>query len=174
MGGGPDYFVSSAARPGPGRGFTLIEVMLVMVILAVMTGVVMTNMHAGYQDLALESDAGQFIQTIEGAERYARTGRCICRLVIDPRAGEYYVVSAGSMAQPFSPAGELGDTVSLSKGIAFSEVHKLKSGSTQDTWIHFFPDGRTEPALIGMVAGEGQEIQVELEELAGPPKLKRR
>lgn len=163
MGGG--------GRTGLGgkAGFTLVEVMLVMTILSVLTAAVLTNLHAGYQDLALESDTKLFSETIEAAQHYARNTRRICRLTIDPAQGEYYLLQAAAPDQPWRPAENLGDPRDLDRSIHFREIRKLGVGVTDHEQINFYPDGVADAACILLVSDSGEERMIEIGALAGPP-----
>jgi type II secretion system protein H len=160
-------------RPYPARqaGFTLVEIMLVMMILAVLTGTVLTNLHAGYQDLALDSDTTLLAETIQAAQLYAKTSRHICRLEIDPARGEYYLSQATAADQPFTPVENLGDLHTVDRSIHFYDVRKLASGASDHNQLNFYPDGVADAATIILASDSGEERTIEIQALAGPPTI---
>lgn len=154
-------------------GFTLIEIMLVMAILGVLTGTVIINLHAGFQDLALENDTLYLAEVIQAAQLHARTSRCICRLDIEPDRGEYRVTQAATEDRTFQPVDNIGATHVLERGVYFYEVRKLKPGSASAEQICFFPDATAEPAQIVLASVSGERRIVETQALAGPPTVTR-
>ena len=153
-------------------GFTLVEIMLVMLILSVLTGVVVTNLHAGYQDLALEHDTVLLTEHIQAAQLHARTNYCLCRIVIDTPRGEYYLAQGSAADQPFRPLDNLGDTQTLDRSIHFHDVQKLDQGATEHDWINFYPDGTGDAATIILISDSGDERVIEIQALSGQPSIK--
>jgi Tfp pilus assembly protein FimT len=145
--------------------------MLVMMILSVLTAAVITNLHAGYQDLALENDTKLLSDTIQAAQLYARSTRRICRMVIDPGRGEYYLMQAAALDQPFRPAENLGDPRVLDRSIHFRDVRKLAKGATDHEQINFHPDGIADSACILLLSDSGEERMIEIQALPGPPVI---
>jgi type II secretion system protein H len=163
---------STICRQGRPHGFTLMEIMLVLVILAIFTGAVTTNMHSSYLDLALDTDANMLADFVNSAQQYSRAHNCVCRMTIDPKLSEYYLSAASTLDQTFQPVyGELGSIMSLNTGIAFVRVVKTESRSGSDTVIHFFPDGRSESVYIVLTTSSGYEKQIEIESLFGRPRI---
>jgi prepilin-type N-terminal cleavage/methylation domain-containing protein len=156
------------------RAFTLIEIMLVMVILAIMATMVMVNMRDGYLEVALEQDALLLSNVVQSGQRFALTKRCICRLMFAPEKGEYYLTHSSAVDSPFKPIeSDLGDIQRLSQGIALVEVRKMKLGATNNRRIDFSPEGMAEAARIVLRSSSGEERIITIDALFGTPKIER-
>jgi len=155
------------------KGFTLIEIMLVMLILSILAGAMVVNMQDGHAYVALESDAETLSAVIQATAVYARASHNVCRLVVDQEMREYRVESAAFIDQPFRPVGEIGVLRRLNNGIDFSDVRKLQPGALDHSRIYFFPDGRSEPAEITLLARNGERRLIRIGGLAGPPDVRK-
>lgn len=156
---------------GRKAGFTLVEIMLVMIILTVLTGTVIVNLHAGYQDLALDSDTVLLADTLHAAQLYAQNSRRICRLKIDPLSGEYFLAQAAAADQPFHPVENLGEIHTLDRSIHFHDIRKTAMGATDHEQINFYPDGVADAAVIILASNSGEERTIEIQALAGLPAI---
>jgi type II secretion system protein H len=168
-----DSGVFSVERVGmKKRGFTLIELMLVLLIFGVFSGMVVTSMCTHYLHLALDGDTEVLAKTIQAAQRFSQSQHCVYRLSIESEQGQYYVNMSSSENQPFSPAnGALSGITSLTRGISFREVRKTQRGTGADNLIHFYPDGRSDSAVIVLACGEEEERTIEISSLAGQPEI---
>lgn len=162
------------------NGFTLVELMLVIVILSVLAGAVVTNMRAGYLMVALESDAEALAELIDSGQQYARSRHCVVRLTIDRDLNEYYLRAAPMVGSPYEPlTGELAPTIGLSDGVSFAMVDRIASAdagsgdSEDEDGIRFHPDGRSDSALIVLEAGRREESTVLIGSLFGRPRIER-
>lgn len=57
------------------RGFTLIEVMVVMAIISIMAGIIISSLGSGRAERELETNAREFASVVREAQNYALTGR---------------------------------------------------------------------------------------------------
>ena len=59
------------------RGFTFVEVMMVMAIISIMAGIVAVSFKTGRVDKELETNAREFAGVLREAQNYALTGKVI-------------------------------------------------------------------------------------------------
>lgn len=147
------------------NGFTLIEIMIVMVIIGVMSAVVLSSLRSGKEQKAVEGEARRVASAIREIQNYALTGRQIsgqvpCRFGVGSISiGDASMIlneshrtgascSAGASADTAIP----GMVVSLANGVRF----------TADLNANFFftvprgelnPNGNTTP--ISLRLGKG-------------------
>jgi prepilin-type N-terminal cleavage/methylation domain-containing protein len=154
------------------RGFTLIEIMLVVVILSILLGVVMTNMSAGYFGLALDSDTETLTHAIWAGQVWAIEHRRPCELEINEDTNEYRLACDLLTGQePGLLSGDLGEWVALSRGVRFAGVQKAAPGSGNARSICFFPNGRTEASWIRLVCDSGSERVIQVEGQSGVARV---
>lgn len=72
------------ARPSGPRGFTLIEIVVVLAILAVATALVLPSVGRGTESLRLRSEAGRVAALLRQARLQAVSQRRATRVTLDP------------------------------------------------------------------------------------------
>lgn len=109
------------------RAFTLIEVVVVMAIISIMTGVIMVSFGSGRTQKELETNAREFASVVREAQNYALTGReaiadtTPCSFGIAWSGGNYnvsYVYKTGGACTQSSIVG----SYSLKNGVTFDNA----------------------------------------------------
>ncbi|MEQ8819160.1 MAG: prepilin-type N-terminal cleavage/methylation domain-containing protein [Sumerlaeia bacterium] len=154
------------------RGFTLVEIILVTLILTVLLVAVVTNYSAAYDDMALERDAKLMAATLfEGHTRARSEGRDVCLLIHEDRQGYHLEAPetsdrSGAGAVSTEPlADDLGLPVRLSRGVEIGIVQfdAARGGDPNRVWL--FSDGRIDGGVIVLTGRGGREA-----ELRVPPR----
>jgi prepilin-type N-terminal cleavage/methylation domain-containing protein len=120
------------------RGFTFIEVIVVMAIISIMAGIVAVSFKTGRVEKELETNAREFAGIVREAQNYALTGKAItgsgipsgavpCRFLVAWSGGIYkinYIYKNNSSdicdnSNPYSPS-YLIVTYNLKNGVKFS------------------------------------------------------
>ena len=116
------------------RGFTLVELMVVMAMTAIMISVTIVSLSGSRDKKAVESEARKFAAVVREAQNYALTGkqfasgRVTCSIGVDPIAGdpepdESYRVAYAYRNGADCASGTSSGTVAmntLSNGVKFS------------------------------------------------------
>jgi prepilin-type N-terminal cleavage/methylation domain-containing protein len=143
-------------RPVQSRGFTLIELMLVMALIVIMSAIIAPTLRG----FALGRRTKDSAAMIVGVAQYGRTaamseGR-VYRLNFDPTAGQVWLTAEnGTQFQP--PTGEYGERFQVQDGVKFSvDVAPQQDGQ----YIQFQPTGRTDTAHIVLTGPRGDTIEV--------------
>ena len=150
---------------GSRRAFTLVELTVVVIILAVLATMIVPRLYSATGSARLRSSAGRLLVTARYARDYAATHRCDCWLMIDPAEDRY---GLAYQQDPEHRPGEMlplragiGKPERLGKGIRFSKVrikprHRGR-GSTaeeQSGSIVFQPAGRADAAVVEITDGK--------------------
>jgi general secretion pathway protein H len=130
----------ASVRPAS-AGFTLIEIVVVLAILAVATALVLPAVGRGSQAIKLRSEAGQIAALLRQARLEAVTKRRPTRVTLDP-ARNTVALTAGDAEHPLKqltlPAGLRVSIAAGGDSLGFSS-----RGLTRETrWLVEAADGR--------------------------------
>lgn len=149
---------STGSRPR--RGFTLVELIVVLVIVATLATMVIPRFAGSAQSAQLRENADQLLVMARYAQNYAVTHRSACRIVIDPqerrfgleiqedplrRPDEFTVVKDG----PAKPQ-------TLGEGIGFGSLrveHGPRGRDIGPSTIAFTPTGESDSAVVEITNG---------------------
>lgn len=140
------------------RAFTLIELMVVVVIIAILSGVIVAEMGGTFQDALLRSSSRQLISVFSVASSRAISLNRLLRVRIDRATGRY-AVEKHARGDEFIPAEDIsGGSGALDSRISVriaeaDEVERAATGSPERTpsnAINFYPDG----------TADGREIEL--------------
>ena len=134
-------------------GFTLIELMVVLVVIAIMSAVVVAKMGGTFQDALLRSSSRQLISVFSLASSRAISVNRLLRVRIDRATGRY-AVEKRARGDEFVEADDLpGGEGVLDPRIAVrveeSDVIDKTEAAPENT-INFYPDG----------TADGREIEL--------------
>lgn len=140
----------AANKSASGRGFSLMELMVVLLLVAVLSAMIVPAMHGAYEDALLRSTARRLVDVCNLANSRAVTLNEVFDVRLNTKEGKYVVEPrrrlASTPARPFSPLeGTLDRRVSIE--LRSFETPSADSGS-DDTGdgreleqITFYPDG---------------------------------
>jgi general secretion pathway protein H len=144
---------------GPERGFTLVEVTVVMVIIALMMGLVVTSMSGSISSAEARAAARELVASI----RYTRA-----RAILDKSEQVFEVnTEERSYQAPGRKQVKLPEGVDITITTARSEI------TAEDiAGIRFFPDGGSTGGHIELTVNE-REYRVNVAWLTGETSLQR-
>lgn len=137
-------------------GFTLLELVLVMMIVCITLAMAAPSLRGWSKGLRLRDEADAFVAVARLARTQAVTTSKPHRLVIDSAAGAYQL-----MVQ------EGDQFVALDSG--FGRVFQLPDGyrielrtmqQSTDNFIPFYPTGRTQPACVRITSDVGEAVDI--------------
>jgi prepilin-type N-terminal cleavage/methylation domain-containing protein len=155
--------------PGRNRGaaFTLIELMVVLVIIAIMSAVVVGEMSGSFQDVLLRSSSRQLISVFNLASSRAISGNRLHRVRFDRGTGRY-VLEKHMRGDDFEPARDVpGSEGELDSRIAIrvresGEIETPEAGmeterqeGALDNTVNFYPDGTSDGREIELRDRDG-------------------
>jgi|SRR3954466_6274890 type II secretion system protein H len=140
-------------------GFTLIELMVVIILIGIMTALIIPEMRGAYEDALLRSTGRKFVDVFNQANSHAITVNQLHRVRVDAKNGRYVIertVREGERGSGFVPAQEIaGSEGEVHKHISV-EIHKseqeLESSSTGAATsadaISFYADGTADSGEV--------------------------
>lgn len=139
-------------------GFTLIEIMLVMLILSLLTGIAVTRMKAAFDETALNTDADRLEQLIQLARKRARLENMIYRINLDQNNKSYTIEYAAAIEGPYKHPSDIDYEYTLSAGVEFDEIRETRLNQRQHEFIIAYPDGQYDPLKITLINSAGDTI----------------
>ena len=137
------------------RGFTLIELVLVMALLVIVISLIMPSLRGFFQGRTLDSEVRRFVSLTHYAQSRAVSEGTPMLLWVDPKAGSYGLQQESGYTDGDSKALDyaVGDglKISVGKNGAKTAANAKRSG------IHFSPDGNviTVTSVTGVSIQEG-------------------
>ena len=153
---------SSTGNPAPrrrgGAAFTLVEMMVVILLVAVLSGMTIPMLSGATASTHLKEQAQALLAGARYGREYALPHRVDCRLVIDSTTGQYALQRLdedATGAQTFVSIGlGWGRPVVLSGNVRFGRVDiQPADGRTENSWITFRPTGQADAALVEITDG---------------------
>lgn len=151
------------------RGFTLFELIVVLVLIALAAGLVLPSFSRGMQSIELEATSRDLVTRMKRARSEAIAGQKVFRIMLfqgetaDDDSGEgnndYYVL-ADDFEQPIRryPLPE-GISIELDESREFP----LKAS--------FYPNGRSSGGQFILKNAAGKELQIQLDPITGFAKV---
>ena len=166
------------------QGFTLIELMTVIVIIGIMTAMIIPEMKGTFEDALLRSTARELINTFELASSRSVSLNQNLRLELDTTQNRYVITRrkrAGRMEE-FLPLEDVkGSEGQLDKRISLEIRRPGQEPSGDDAinvapevvseGIQFHPDGTADAALVLLKDREGFQLGLRINPITGRVRL---
>ncbi len=164
------------------RGFTLIELMVVLVLIGIMTAMIIPEMRGTYEDAVLRSGSRELINVFNMAYSRAVTLNQLQRVRLDPGSGRYVMerrVRAGLGESGFAPVRDVpGGEGKIDARISM-ELHRPVEGlsdgadqgaptasgddtAVQDQAISFYPDGTADAGEVLLQDRDGFRLALRI------------
>jgi len=150
------------------KGFTLIEIIVVVVIISILATMTIPRMYGGNSSAKLRGSARRLLVTAQYARDFAATHRCQCRIIIDPDQQRYaltYQIDPQHNPNEFVPLGSgLGKSQRLDEGLTFARLRiESRQGPEPDqplreviniNHLTFEPTGQADSAVLEITDGK--------------------
>lgn len=133
------------------NAFTLVEIIVVIVLVAVLSGMTLLSLAGATASAALKESAGRLLRTAQYGQAYAVTRATHCRLVFDAEHGRFQLerekdpVAEPGVWEPITADGVRAFT--LPRGVTFGPM-RIEAEGQQAPAIIFTPHGEATPAAI--------------------------
>jgi len=168
-------------RRAGARGFTLIELILVMMLICTVLGMAAPSLRGFFQSHLARDAAGQIVALAQYARTQAAAEGRTYRLNFDTQAGQFWLTAQDGAT--FSALGtEFGRTFELPEGVTFESVATnvatdsatatvastsstatAASSSTTGTptdVVDFLPNGGATTAKVRLIGRRGERLEV--------------
>ena len=146
------------------RGFTIVEILVVVAIISLLATVTVPRMYGGRSKTRLRGAARRLLVTAQYARDFAITRRCQCRLVFDSdkqRYSLFYQKDPQHDPNEFVPLGTgLGKPQGLGKSLSFARLRIApRQGLDPDQppkevgYVTFEPTGQADAAVLEITDG---------------------
>jgi len=148
-----------AGRRHDGRGaFTLLELVLVMMVICTVLAMAAPSLRGFFASRKTADTASNLVALTQLARSQAIAEGTPYRLNIDAESGRYWVTMQDQGA--FVPlTTDFGRIFQMPDGVQ-ADLKVDGAGPNRD-YVTFFPDGRTEPAVIRLRGLQGDRANVE-------------
>jgi type II secretion system protein H len=137
-------------------GFTLLELILVMAILAIVLALAAPKLQGWREGGKLRNSADDFVTSTKYARSQAAASGYVCVVAIDRQSGTYVVKQQSG--QNFNNVdGEFGQPMSILEG---GQIDAIDSGKSAIDQIMFYPTGRVQPASVRITAKDGESVTI--------------
>lgn len=138
-------------------GFTLLELILVLAIIAIMLTIVASSLHGFHAERIATDAAGHFLTVCKQARTRAIHEAVTYHMHLD-FAEQAYWLTAQQPGGSERLASELGRTFALPEGVAM--YWQQQGNAEQQASIAFLPDGRMQAAQVVFVSKQGDVVAV--------------
>ncbi len=159
------------------RGFTLIEVLIVMMIIAIMFFAVLPaflGVQRGWQE---RNAMRQLVSLFVATRAEAVAGGKLIRVVYDASSGSFFAEVQSHPEedrQLFDPVALMGKrSVRLPDSLKLEsiEVSGISLAESEMPAVYFYPDGRTDGAIIALAKASGGAVSLEIAPATGRVRL---
>jgi prepilin-type N-terminal cleavage/methylation domain-containing protein len=159
------------SRPGPGSGFTLIELMVVMMLISIVLAIAIPKFGGGAFQDPVKKLSRWMINTVRTLRSAAIQQQKTQSLVIDLSNRRMWLVNE-AMDEKAAQDAASNKAISIPDAIQhmdvqFPQQERISSGTTE---VRFYPAGYSDQALIHLETDDEEKITYMVEPLL--PKVK--
>lgn len=149
-------------RPGSTAGFTVFELIVVLILLAAVAAVIMPSFSGGLKSLEVTTSARDLVTHMRAARSRAISYHRVFRVVLHEEAdGRHSYSLTNDYGQPFK-------TVPLPEGVSYSTP-----GGQMPYLVSFYPDGSSSGGEFSLRSERGLQLFVTVDPVTGLGRVSR-
>ncbi len=145
-------------------GVTLVELIMVMILLFIISGITIPYLAAGLPDARIRSAANQLYAALHMGRNEAATYGFRVRLVVDPEKNTWKLEKEPkpfSEPDEFKPVGQNWAETKLPEGVLFSELEGFGEGSNpEESVLEFLADGSLQESVRLVLENEDGDTRI--------------
>ncbi len=144
------------------KGFSLLELMVVLILVALAVGIVMPSFSRGLRGLELETAGRDLITQMRHARSQAIAGQKVFRVILIQKDGE-------DVSDSYVFANEFEQEI---RKIFLPEGVSLETEDQEfPVKISFYPNGRSSGALFTVKRETGRPMKISVDHITGFPRV---
>jgi len=152
------------------RGFTLLELIVVLVLLGLMLGLTVPKLRQAVLSDNLDATSLRIIGLVEDLRERAISGQVSYVLHLDMREKKIWAFAANATAEEQETAMERA--FQLPADVSISDIWSWSKGKLYDeTTIYFSKKGYIEQSMIHLQSQDGRQLSLELTPFLGTIKI---
>ncbi|MFQ5739461.1 MAG: GspH/FimT family pseudopilin [Acidobacteriota bacterium] len=146
---------------GRPTGFTLFELLAVMILMGLVVAVVLPSFSGGLKSLELETSGRDLVTRMKQARSGAIAQQRVLRIILRPGAQSDGYVLANAYEEEIK-------AFELPAGLSF-----VLQESGKPLQVSFYPNGRSSGAEFALRNSRGKQIAIEVDPITGLPRVKK-
>ncbi|MFB3897496.1 MAG: Tfp pilus assembly protein FimT/FimU [bacterium] len=157
------------------RGFTLLEVLIVLVIVTLIVGIAIPNFRGAFEQSKLETGTRSLATTFGSAQHLSVIHRLMFQIKFDLNNQEYQIVPDTGFLKDNEDLPNFARRHKLPDGVRFGTI-KLDIPTTPDTggsleYLAFYPNGSSDGATITLYDDSGAIMTIQVMKATGLVKV---
>ncbi len=166
-------------KKNPSAGFTLIELIIVLVIVGLLSGLVMPRMFQSMTRIELRKAAGDMVSLLRSARDQAYYRKLFIKVSFNPDTGKVSLFryqraseeDGTSLAGPEMVWGLLKE-VALPKSVSIASIDKKKDSESEDVYdLFFYPAGTSDGGIITLMDKKGRVFKISVDRITGKVRI---
>jgi prepilin-type N-terminal cleavage/methylation domain-containing protein len=157
------------------RGFTLLEVLIVLVIVALIIGIAVPNFRGAFEQSKLESASRNLATMFGTAQHLSVIHRLMFQIKFDSNNQEYQIVPDSGFLKDNDDLPNFARRHKLPDGVKFGTV-TINTPTTSETgsgleYLAFYPNGSSDGATISIYDESGAIVTLQVMKATGLVKV---
>ena len=156
-------------------GFTLLEILIVLVIVTLIIGFAIPNFRGAFEQTKLESASRNLVTMLGTAQHLSVIHRLMFQVKFDSNKQEYQIIPDSSLLKDNDELPNYARRRKLPDGVKFGTI-SISTPGTPETgsgteYLAFYPNGSSDGAMISLHDDSGAIITLQVMKATGLVKI---